>query len=408
MKAALSFAFISLGLGFAAMGPGCGDVGPKGAEDDPLGEGELDAKADSLRSPTNNGVIAFGDARPATLSGSRGFHAWTFTLYGAADVQLYTAADRDGAVDTVLYLYKKTGATWGSFIARNDDDGDSVFSMVEKNLPAGEYRAIVKGYAKSTRGRFKLTADCTGAGCAPAPAATCLFGEQYNQLDTIAALQVSGRTKVTMPSELSPLDQQRAILAVQQSSHTDVTTIAQAFAAVDQNEFNVVRLYEPAAARTYTAFEYGAGDNSYGAIFYWNTPTMVAAIHDGDYQDCTVRAQTCLLGANYNDLRSSTAFTKSNVRVVTAASQLSGNAAQQALVAIKVAYEDSTSLANGLTRIDSGRLNAVTYTHANGAVVNAYEYGAGDNSYGALFAGTTLTQVAQINDLDFYGCSLLQ
>ena len=177
MKAALSFAFISLGLGFAAMGPGCGDAGPKGAEDDPLGEGELDAKADSLRSPTNNGVIAFGDARPATLSGSRGFHAWTFTLYGAADVQLYTAADRDGAVDTVLYLYKKTGATWGSYIARNDDDGDSVFSMVEKNLPAGEYRAIVKGYAKSTRGRFKLTSDCTGAGCAPAPAATCLFGE---------------------------------------------------------------------------------------------------------------------------------------------------------------------------------------------------------------------------------------
>ncbi len=408
MKAALSFAFIALGLGFAGLASGCGDVGPKGAEDDPLGEGDLDAKADSLRSPTNNGPIVFGEARQAALSGSRGFQAWTFTLYGAADVQLYTAANRDGAVDTVLYLYKKTGATWGSYIARNDDDGGSVFSMVEKTLPAGEYRAIVKGHAKSTRGRFKLTVDCTGAGCAPTPASTCLFGEQYNQLDTLDALMVSSRTAVHMPSELSLLDQQRAILAVQQSAHTDVTTIAQAFAAVDQNEINVVRLYEPAAARTYTAFEYGAGDNSYGAVFYWNTPTMVAAIHDGDYQACTVRAQTCLLGSTYNDLRTNTAFTKSNVRVVTMASQLTGSAAQQALAAIKVAYSESTSLADGLTRIDSGRLNVVTYTHTNGTVVNAYEYGAGDNSYGALFAGTTLTKVAEINDLDFYGCSLLQ
>lgn len=407
MKSVLSLALVSLGLG-AGFVAGCGDAGPKGDEEDPLGESELDDKADSLRSPTNHGVIPFGDEQSASISGAKGFHAWTFTLHGDADVQLFTSSAGSGNVDTVLYLYKKKSATsWGSYIARNDDDGASVFSMLDKHLTAGEYRAIVKGHSAATRGKFGLEVDCSGAGCTAAPP-TCLFGEQFNQLDSIAGLTVSSRSVVRAPSDLSPLDQQRAILAVQQSAHTDVMTIEQAFDAVDQGEINVVRLYEPAAARTYTAFEYGAGDNSYGAIFYWNTTQMVTKIHDGDYEACNVHAQTCLLGSNYYDFRTNPAFTKSNARVVTAASQLTGTAAQQALAAIQVAYTDATTLANGLTLIDSSRLNVATYTHQNGTVVNAYEYGAGDNSYGALFVGNTLTKAAEINDLDFYGCSLLQ
>jgi len=407
MKSVLSLALVSLGLG-AGFVAGCGDAGPKGAEEDPLGESELDDKADSLRSPTNHGEIPFGAEQSASISGSKGFHAWTFTLHGDADVQLFTSSAGSGNVDTVLYLYKKKSATsWGSYIARNDDDGTSVFSMLDQHLTAGEYRAVVKGHASTTRGKFGLEVECAGAGCMAAPP-TCLFGEQFNQINTIPAFRVSTSGVVRVPSDLSPLDQQRAILAVQQSAHTDVTTIEQAFAAVDQGEINVLRLYEPAAARTYTAFEYGAGDNSYGAIFYWNTTQMVTAIHDGDYYSCTVHAQTCLLGSNYFDFRNNPAFTKSNARVVTSASQLTGTAAQQALAAIQVAYTAATSFANGLTMIDSRRLNVATYTHQNGTVVTAYEYGAGDNSYGALFVGNTLTKAAEINDLDFYGCSLLQ
>lgn len=36
----------------------------------------------------------------------------------------------------------------------------------------------------------------------------------------------------------------------------------------------------------YVEIEYGAGDNSYGAIFYWGTDVEAGAIHDGDPAEC--------------------------------------------------------------------------------------------------------------------------
>jgi hypothetical protein len=378
----------------------------KGNEEDPPIDGDSELKADSLRTPTEHGALVFGQAQTASLTGSNAFHAWTFSLQSNASVRIATSKSGSRNVDTVMYLYKKTGTSWGRYIARNDDATGTKFSAIEKSLAAGEYRVIVKGFASSSSGPFAINATCSGSGCAPAN--VCLFGSMFHELDTIAAVTVTGRSVAKTPAELSTLDQQRFIAAVQESAHTDVVTVEQAFAAVDQNEVNLVRIYEPAAARTYTAFEFGAGDDSYGAIFYWNTATKVAAIHDGDYQRCTVKAQTCILGSSYPTLRNDSNFRQSNARVVTAASQLTGVAAQQALLAIQVSAVDATTLAIGLTRIDGGELNVVTYTHRNGTVLTAYEFGAGDNSFGAVFVANTLTKAAEINDSDFYGCSLLQ
>jgi hypothetical protein len=218
---------------------------------------------------------------------------------------------------------------------------------------------------------------------------------------------VSSVSTFTSADTMRPVDQARVILALHESVHTDVTTIEQAFAAADQHQINLYRFYEPAAARTFLGVEYGAGDNSYGAIYYWDTTERVAAIHDGDLDSCTEARHTCLLGSTYNDLKTSPAFTATSTKLVKTAGQLTGNAATQALTAIRVAYADATSLADGLTKIDAGGLNVVTYTHvASGRLVDAYEYGAGDNSYGEVFVGGALTVAAAINDGDFYGCGL--
>jgi hypothetical protein len=83
------------------------------------------------------------------------------------------------------------------------------------------------------------------------------------------------------------LEGQQLLIAVQQSSHTDVTTPAQALAVVDQNEIRRMRLRAPDDAREYDVFEYGAGDNSYGAIFRADSLTRVASIQDGDLLECT-------------------------------------------------------------------------------------------------------------------------
>jgi hypothetical protein len=85
---------------------------------------------------------------------------------------------------------------------------------------------------------------------------------------------------------IGALEAQQLVIAVQQSSHTDVTTAREALAAVDQNEVRRMRLRHTPTGREYDVFEYGAGDNSYGAIFRADTTFKASSIHDGDLLEC--------------------------------------------------------------------------------------------------------------------------
>lgn len=394
-------ALVVLPIAFAITS--CADDAAKPAEEDV----PVDGKLDTIRTPTYHGDITYGATDVGKITADEGFHAWTFELSAPSSIHAFTSrVPHEASIDTVMYLYQLGPTGWGAYIERNDDDGRNHWSSIDRDLPAGRYRVLVKGYLRAIRGKFQISVDCDGAGCAPAPGG-CLFGDSYNDIRDNPNL-VPSYSKVTSPTELSDLDKSRVILAVQQSSHTDVTTVEEAFAAVDQNEFNVVRIYEPAGARTFTAIEYGVGDNSYGAIFYWDTTDLVSSIHDGDLEGCSVQPEVCLLGSSWSELRNSTAYTTTSERVVTMASELTGVAAEQALSAIRVGYEDATDLADGLTRIDGGELNVITRQHTSGQLVDVFEYGAGDNSYGAVFHGGTTMIAAEINDLDFYGCNLFE
>jgi hypothetical protein len=383
----------------------CMDDAKEAEEDIPV-----DGKLDSMKSPTDHGAAAFGVAASSQLTAAQGFHTWTFTLTGAADIHAFTGQSGPGhGPDTVLYLYKKGPAGWGSYVARNDDAGGTRFSSLTRSLPAGEYRALVKGLTARTRGKFAFEVDCAGAGCAAPLPPGCLFGATFNDArNGNPSVRMQVESTFTSPDGMLELDRQRVILAMHESSHVDVTTIEAAFAAADQHQINIFRFWEPLAARTYTAIEYGAGDNSYGGIYYWNTTDRVSSIHDGDLENCTVSARRCLLGSTYNDLRSGGAATVVSTKVVKTAAALSGVAADQALAAIRVAYADATSLADGFTKIDARTLNVTTFRLTEGgAVVDAYEYGAGDNSYGEVFKGGSLDVAAAINDGDLYGCAVL-
>src|SRR5690242_16765574 len=115
-------ALLSLGLGVSAcLDDGALDKGVESA--DPVD----DLAADSFAKPTTHGAIAFGTAPEATLTAAEKFHEWTFALTGPAQLRAFTGPATGGrAVDTVLYLYKRTATgTWGSYIAKNDDSGNS-------------------------------------------------------------------------------------------------------------------------------------------------------------------------------------------------------------------------------------------------------------------------------------------
>jgi len=388
---------------------GCATTDSKGSEED----APIDGKADSFAHPTDHGAIAFATAQTASLKGSAEYHTWTFSLSGNASIHTFTSRVPHYATpDTVLYLYKKTTTgTWGSYIARNDDSGNSDLSSITKALGAGDYRVLVKGHDASVKGPFGIEVDCDGAGCA-APS-TCLFGTfQDDFLNGTNPNLIANKTSYTLAQYQAlgpnPVMDQRIIAALHESAHTDVVTVADAFAAADANEIDLVRIYDLLGARAFVAVEYGAGDNPYGAIFTDGTAaTEVAALHDSDIDSCTVSTQTCELHQNFYDLRQDASWVRTSQRTVTMASQLTGNQAANALAAIRVAYADAATLTAGLADIDQGELDVSVFT--KGATsVEAYDYGAGDNTYGALYLAGTTTVAAEIHDGDFYGCTLLQ
>ena len=357
--------------------------------------------------PAEHGALAFGTADTAALTARASAHAWHFRLTAPATVTVATGlpAPKARAVDTVLRLYRRGPSGWGRHIARNDDAGGTPWSALTRALGAGEYRIVVAGARDTTRGTFAVRLDCAGLGCTE-PVPMCVFGETFRDLDSQPALRVTGRRRWTATTRLTELDRRRVVIAVQQSSHTDVTTPEEAFARVDQGEINRVDIYEPAAARTFVALEYGVGDNSYGAFFDGLGDTLVARIHDGDILDCAVVAETCLLGATYGDLRQSPDFTAAGARRITAPGDVAGLEAEQVVRAVQESHADVRTVADALAAVDGGEINLARFVHrATGTELLAVEYGAGDNSYGAVFYSGSLSLAAAIHDGDFYGCT---
>jgi hypothetical protein len=384
-------------------------VEDKGPEDEAPGE---DGKFDSQRSPIDHGAIAFEVKVDAVLTDTERFHAWQFELSADADVELVTSYTVLGQrkTDTVLYLYRETPSSptgWGPYIARNDDYDGKVYSKITESLTAGRYRALVKGYTLETRGKFSLIAHCSGAGCEPAaPADECLFGGTFFELPEVEGLIVNPKIELTSAAGLSDLDRARIVLAMQQSSHTDVTTAEEAFERADQHEINKVNIYDLAGARSFVAFEYGAGDNSYGAIFEGRSAVLVSSIHDGDLLECTAIPQTCLYGQSYFEMRSNPAWTLTASRVATSPADLAGIELDQALRAVQEAYAEAATIEAAFEAVDGSEINVRSYRHATGVTADVFEYGAGDNSYGQIFRAGTIELGAAINDGDLYACSV--
>jgi hypothetical protein len=116
--------------------------------------------------------------------------------------------------------------------------------------------------------------------------ATCVLGERYGDLFGRAeAMVIIGERTLTAASALTPLQEQQILSAIEATSY-EPTTIAEAFEAVDEGIVNYTELWDASARRAFTAYEVGAGDNSFGKIFLHGTTTAAATIGDGDLYDC--------------------------------------------------------------------------------------------------------------------------
>jgi hypothetical protein len=235
-----------------------------------------------------HGSLVLGGELFAELTGQSIAHAWELELPLAASVWLETrVAETAAETDTLLELYRQT-VRGPRLIVRNDNHAGSSLSALNAELGAGRYRVIVRGGSRSARGPFVLISSCEGNGCLRT-APECLFGEQFSDIRSNPSLQITSETWIRAVSDLGDaLEGEQLVVAVQQSSHTDVTTPEEALARVDQQEARRIQLEDLVAGRAFTVFEYGAGDNSYGAFFATGTTSVVASIHDGDLINCNV------------------------------------------------------------------------------------------------------------------------
>jgi hypothetical protein len=248
----------------------------------------VDGKLDSFGRPSEHGTASFGSALAATLEPSARYHAWDFVLTAGASVRIATGpAVPDGPeVDTVVYLYRRRASGWGRYVARNDDSGGTLWSSLTRSLEAGTYRVLVKGYGRGDLGDFALEVTCDGAGCGGVD--ECLFGDTFHALrEGQAGLEVTHAETLTRDSAIDATLGAQIVRALHASSHTDVETVEQAFDRVDEG---LIERYEVSDGdeRRFRAIEYGAGDNSYGAIFVGGTADVAAEIHDGDLYECVV------------------------------------------------------------------------------------------------------------------------
>ncbi|MFN0248820.1 MAG: hypothetical protein ACKV2T_18165 [Kofleriaceae bacterium] len=268
-----------LGLAVVLAVAGClGSSDDKGTEE-PLPD---ESAADSFRSPTEQGGIEFGVPAIARLTAAERYHAWTFELSGSARVDMTTSYAVLGQhrVDTVLYLYKEGTTGWGSYVARNDDYGSTVYSQLVRELGAGRYRVLVKGYAATTRGRFKLTTNCTGEGCV----ATCLFGDTPTEM-LGAGFSSLSFTRIESASGLSAALQEQVVAAARLADSTVMTPAAAIALGGFVERSEIIR---DVTGTPYALITVPVGGTT-GALFRGGTTTVAAEVRNSAFARCHER-----------------------------------------------------------------------------------------------------------------------
>lgn len=112
----------------------------------------------------------------------------------------------------------------------------------------------------------------------------CVLGTTWYELRRSPWITIVATQRLDATTALTAAEQVRVVRAVHASSHDDVTTSAEAFARVDEQVIDRYELADVSNDRRLTAYIYGAGDNTYGAVF--DARDGAIQVHDGDFVGC--------------------------------------------------------------------------------------------------------------------------
>jgi hypothetical protein len=117
---------------------------------------------------------------------------------------------------------------------------------------------------------------------------------------------------------------------------------------------------------------------------------------------------SCVFGPSFYNVRRGRTVTVEKERAIDHASQLSALEKKQVVNALHAsAHTDVTTATQALARVDGNEINLLhLWDPSNAKAYLAVEYGAGDNSYGRIYAPGSAVPVATIQDGDITGCAL--
>lgn len=249
-------------------------------------------KADASDHVAMRGELEIGTTHDDAFVEDLEFHGYTIDVREGAELTIeLTHAGSSSKLDATLFVYgPRTDAGFGdTAIAFDDDSGwGRLPRLRDLGLDeGGEYLVVVGTHDARGRGRYRLRTTCESGECSAPP--SCIFGAFLIELLESTRIEITSHV-VLHASDLPSLDalaQAQIVDAMHESVHDDVTTAAEAFERADQHEINEYQLRDRVTDRTYTFFEYGSGDNSFGRVYASGTTDVVVVDHDTDLMSCT-------------------------------------------------------------------------------------------------------------------------
>ncbi len=118
----------------------------------------------------------------------------------------------------------------------------------------------------------------------------CVFGETYSDIEKRLDVKFSMTVDETSLDDLRSYEKDQLVAAVRSATGlNDISDAADALGRVDSSEANF-RVVVDTRGNKFRVFEFGLGDNSYGAILRDKSTSIAARIHDGDLMECNAFA----------------------------------------------------------------------------------------------------------------------
>lgn len=358
---------------------GCGADDAEPPLEPPVSEGKTDVVD---RVDTRGELVAGGEVLGELVEDLE-FHGYTMDVRAGAVVSLeITQRGSSRSLDSSLFVYgpmAASGGFGGDTIAFDDDAGWGKLSRLRDLALAegGRYLVVVGSHDGRGRGRYRLTASCAGDGpaaCAPIePEGACNPVIADDIRGCVADLQAD-------PDQDPPPTDLEAIELC-----ADAEPVADAFDRVCAEDDR------PAFC-----------DGSYEEFALGHLPGCIVELQ-GEVLD-----RTCVLGASFRELRDSPVLHLLRKTSITSPDGLGALEREQVILAVQASsHTDVDSVEEALDRVDENVIDRYDlWDGTNRRPFTVYEYGAGDNSYGRVFAGGGTDTLALIGDGEIRDCAL--